>query len=63
MAAGKRFVSIQEGADLTGLSSYQLRKWAAEGRLPGIRCGNRFKIDLPLFLDWLMEESQKGATA
>lgn len=42
-----RFASISEGAEYADVSTRTIRRWIAEGRLPGYRVGPRLlKIDL-----------------
>ena len=59
----KHFSTISAAAKERGLSEYRLRLWVKQGLIPGVRCGNRFMIDLDRFDAWLDQEAQKGATA
>lgn len=42
----KPYMTIRNYASISGISSFTLRKWHKEGRLPGIHAGNRFLIDV-----------------
>ena len=47
MPRGKRFASVQIGAQYSGLSEKTLRRYIADGRLTGYRLGARLlRIDL-----------------
>ena len=52
------YQSVKNAARLSGLSTYSIRKGIKEGRIPFIRVGNDFRVNLPAFLRQLEEESR-----
>ncbi len=57
ISTSKRFLSIEETADQTGLSVYFLRQGIKTGKIPYIRCGNKAMINLPKLIAILDDES------
>ena len=55
--AAQKFVTIRQAASTGVLSEYPLRLMEKQGRLPGIRSGNRFLVNLPLLNAQLDRES------
>ena len=53
----KRFMSIDETAMETGLSTYFIRQGVREGWIPHIKCGNKRMVNLPKFLEIIDEMS------
>ena len=53
----QKFVTIRQAASTGVLSEYTLRIMEKQGRLPGIRSGNRFLVNLPLLIEQLDRES------
>lgn len=56
----RRFVTIRQFCRIHGTPEHFVRERVANGTCPGIKSGNRFLINQPLFLDLLDTES-KGA--
>ena len=54
------FQSINSTGRCTGLSPSFLRKLLKEGKLPGVYCGNRFMVNIPLLLESLNEQGVKA---
>ena len=56
----KRFLTIEETAELTGLSVYYLRQGIRTGKIPHIKCGCKNMINLPKLIELLDAESVNG---
>lgn len=55
-----KFKTIRQVA-ATGLTSeHHLRQLVAQGKCPGIRCGNRFMVNLTALSEMLDAESRKA---
>ena len=52
-----KFLTIRETAKTGILSEHHLRIMEKQGRLPWVRVGNRFKVNLDLLVDQLNQES------
>ena len=52
-----KFLTIRETAKTGILSEHHLRIMEKQGRLPGGRVGNRFKVNLDLLVEQLNQES------
>lgn len=57
----KPFDTINALARVTGLSTFMLRQWVREGRLPYVRSGKKYLINTVKALKMLDEDSQKTA--
>lgn len=55
--AARRFLTIRQTAATGILSEHHLRLMEKQGRLPGVRSGNRFLVNLPILLEQLDRES------
>ncbi len=55
-----KFLTIRETAKTGILSEHHLRIMEKQGKLPGVRVGNRFKVNLELLVDQLNRESTNG---
>ena len=53
----KKFLTIQEAAERTGLAVYYIRQGIKKGKIPYIRCGNKAMVNIKKFLEMLDEES------
>ena len=53
----KRFLTIEETAEKTGLSVYFLRQGIKSGWIPHIRCGCKAMINFPKLIEILDSES------
>jgi len=51
--AEKRFHTIAETSELSGLSVFYIRSGVKSGLIPHIRCGNKAMIDYPKFMQML----------
>ena len=49
----KMFCTIRETVRISGLSERYLRRLCREGKLPGIYCGTRFMVNLPIPVDMM----------
>ena len=57
MKLDKKFYPIAEAARISGLSKKALRAGCHEGRIPHIRAGRNFKVDLERLFETLEAES------
>ena len=57
---GKLFCTIAEATKETGLSQYFIREGVRNGQIPCIKCGNKFMINMRLFLPMLDDMSKGG---
>lgn len=60
-STAKNFYNISDTARMTGLSSYWIRQQLKAGKLPHVRCGNRYLVNLPAMLEVLNAESESNA--
>lgn len=56
----KRFLTIKETADVTGLSMYYLRQGIHAGWVPYVRCGSKIMVNILLLIEKLDEKSCGG---
>lgn len=56
----RKFHTIRETAKLGILSEYNLRLRLAQGKLPGVYSGNRFLVNIPMLIEKLNDESERG---
>ena len=56
----KRFLTIRQFCRIHGLSETLVRSRVADGTCPGLHSGNRFMVNVPLFLDILDKESMRA---
>ena len=54
------FQSIRGAADITGISAKAIREGCKAGRIPHIRVGADYRVDMPIFLALLHESSAGG---
>lgn len=59
----QQFPTIQETAKALGLSTHFLRTGCREGRIPHVRVGCVYRIDLSALLEQLHSEARKNAEA
>lgn len=50
---GKPFLSVRLTAELTGLSLYYLRAEIKAGRIPTIKSGSKYLVNIPRLLEQL----------
>ena len=55
------FKSIPETCFVTGIGQGTIRKGCKEGKVPHIRRGAKYLVNVPAYLEMLNEESKKGA--
>ena len=60
METTKRFLTIEETADQTGLSVYYLRNGIRSGWIPHIKCGCKNMINIARLIDILDAQSVNG---
>lgn len=58
-----KFMTIRETAATGILSEHHLRVMAKRNELPGIYAGTRFKVNYPLLVEKLNQDSMGGNTA
>lgn len=51
------YLTLQEGADLLGIHTMTLRKWAKAGKIQSLRIGDQIKFDPNVLADWLSARS------
>ena len=56
----QKFQTIRQTAKLGILSEYNLRLRLAQGKLPGVYSGNRFLVNIPMLIEKLNDESERG---
>lgn len=56
----KRFLTVTETAEQTGLSAYFIRQGIRDGWIPFIRCGNKAMINYPKLISILDKASEEG---
>ncbi len=56
----KRFMTVEETSEQTGLSMFYLRQGIKTGRFPFIRCGNKAMINFLKLIEILDNESVNG---
>ena len=56
----RKFQTIRETAKLGILSEYNLRLRLAQGKLPGVYSGNRFLVKIPMLIEKVNDESERG---
>lgn len=61
MSESKRFLTIEETADQTGLSVYFIRQGIKSGWIPFIRCGCKAMINIAKLTEILDEKSVDGS--
>lgn len=54
------FQTLPNACRLTGLSTSFLRQGCRDGRVPHIKAGSTFLVNVPLLLQRLNEESEAG---
>lgn len=57
------FKTIRQTAALGVTSENHLRRLVAQGKCPGIRCGNRFMVNVTALCEMLDAESRKAVNA
>lgn len=60
MSENRRFLTIEETAEQTGLSVYYLRQGIRNGYIPHIKCGNKSMINYAKLIEFLDSESVNG---
>ena len=56
----KLFCTIPEATESTGLSGYYIRQGIKDGRIPHIKSGNKYLVNMRLFLSMLDNLSMEG---
>lgn len=59
MKQNKRFMSIVEACEYTGLSKKYLRAGCRDGSIPYILSGSKYLVNMPLLLERLDRESER----
>ena len=57
----QKFLTIRQTAATGILSEHHLRMMEKQGRLPGVRSGNRFLVNTTLLIEQLDQESRDQA--
>lgn len=58
---GEPYQKILDACRTTGLSQYYLRKGCRDGRVPHIRSGKTYYVNVPALLDKLATQMDKGS--
>lgn len=48
-----KMVTVEECAEITGLSVWSIRRWIKENRFPVVKSGRRVFINMACFVDFL----------
>jgi len=56
----RRYETLATASDRTGVSIKTLRRWIADGALPGFRCGRMLRVD-PDDVDGLFRRVKAGS--
>ncbi len=56
------FVTVKDAVKCTGLSEHFIRANLRCGNVPHIMVGKKYLINLPLFENWLEEQSRAGGS-
>lgn len=54
----QQFVTVKQAVKSTGLSEHFIREGLRNGRIPHLKVGVKYLINLPQFVEWLNAESQ-----
>lgn len=55
------FVTVKKTVKATGVPERLVREWLRAGKIPHIKSGNKYLVNLPLFLAELESMSKRGA--
>lgn len=55
------YVTLTKASEVTGLSSCYIRSGVKANTIPHIKCGNRYMVNLPMFLENLRKECEHEA--
>lgn len=55
----QQFVTVKQAVKSTGLSEHFIRDGLKNGRIPHLKVGVKYLINLPQFVEWLNAESQR----
>lgn len=55
----QQFVTVKQAVKSTGLSEHFIREGLRNGRIPHLKVGVKYLINLPQFVEWLNAESQR----
>lgn len=58
----RKFLTIRQAAATGILTEHHLRLLEKQGKLPGVRSGNRFLVNLPILIEQLDRESMAQAS-
>ena len=58
----QRFLTIRQAAATGILTEHHLRLLEKQGKLPGVRSGNRFLVNVPILVELLNQESLARAS-
>lgn len=59
----KTYMTIREAARTGIATEYYLRLMVAQGKIPGVYSGKTFKVNYPMLIKLLEEESARNAGA
>ena len=57
---GCRFVSPREAANQTGIGAKAIRQGCIDKRIPHIKIGSDYRIDMPAYLEMLGQQSRSN---
>lgn len=55
----QQFVTVKQAVKSTGLSEHFIREGLRNGRIPHLKVGVKYLINLPQFVEWLNAETQR----
>lgn len=58
-----KVVTVEECANITGISQWSIRRWIKENRFPVIKTGRKVLINLSRFVDFLEAGTGEGTTS
>lgn len=58
----RKFLTIRQTAATGILTEHHLRLLEKQGKLPGVRSGNRFLVNVPILVELLNQESLARAS-
>lgn len=55
----QQFVTVKQAVKSTGLSEHFIREGLRNGRIPHLKVGVKYLINLPQFVEWLNAETRR----
>lgn len=54
-------LTVEQVAEIMHITPYTCRKWLNEGKLPGYRFGQRWRVIEAELIDWMREQRNNSA--